>query len=173
MSVPARGLAARSDGVATDVSVGTLFDEHAPMVLGICRYLLRDPQAAEDAAQETFLSAHRSLLGGTRPRDPAAWLATIARNECHRARRTTQTTELDDRTIGTLLDPAEIVANRADLSEIASAIARLPPRQREAIVLREFCGLSYEQVAAVMSLSGSAGRAPPPPARPQILAPVG
>ena len=42
------------------------------MVFAICRYHLRDPEAAEDATQETFLSAHRSLLGGTEPRDPAA-----------------------------------------------------------------------------------------------------
>ena len=38
----------------------------------------------------------------------------------------------------------------------SSAIAELPARQREALVLREFCGLSYEQVAAAMSVSGSA-----------------
>jgi RNA polymerase sigma factor (sigma-70 family) len=134
--------------------VGALFDEHAPMVLAICRYLLRDPQAAEDAAQETFLAAHRSLLRGTDPRDPPAWLATIARNKCRRAWRTTRTASLDERTAAaTTLDPAEIVADRADLTEVANAIGKLPPRQREALVLREFCGLSYEQVAAAMSVS--------------------
>src|SRR5918996_2391379 len=168
-----RGPATRRRREDAGIRIGALFDEFAPMVLAVCRFNLRDPQAAEDAAQETFLSAHRSLLGGTRPRDPAAWLATIARNECHRARRTVQTWELDDRTIGTLLDPADIVANRADLSEIASAIARLPPRQREAIVLREFCGLSYEQVAAVMSLSGSAVDSLLSRARRQLVAQVG
>ena len=60
---------------------------------------------------------------------------------------------LDDGRTGTLLDPADIVADRADLSAVANAIGKLPPRQREALVLREFCGLSYEQVAAAMSLS--------------------
>jgi RNA polymerase sigma-70 factor (ECF subfamily) len=136
--------------------VGALFDEFAPMVLAVCRYQLKDPQAAEDAAQETFLSAHRSLLGGTRPRDPAAWLATIARNQCHRARRTASPAPLDEETAVSLVDPADVVAHRADLSDVAGAIAELPDRQREALVLREFCGLSYEQVAAVMSISGAA-----------------
>ena len=88
---------------------GALFDEHAPMVLAICRYLLRDPQAAEDAAQETFLSAHRSLLRGTEPRDPTAWLATIARNECRRAWRRPRAVPLDDGRSGTLLDPADML----------------------------------------------------------------
>ena len=115
---------------------------------------MRDAQAAEDAAQETFLSAHRSLLGGTRPLDPPAWLATIARNECRRVWRTSRPLPpLDEARTGTLLDPADIVADRAELSEVADAIGQLPPRQREALVLREFCGLSDEQVAAVMSVT--------------------
>src|SRR5918995_3677852 len=76
--------------------VGALFDEFAPMVLAVCRFNLRDPQAAEDAAQETFLSAHRSLLSGTRARDPAAWLATIARNECRRTRQAARPAQLDE-----------------------------------------------------------------------------
>lgn len=136
--------------------VGALFDEFAPMVLAVCRYHLRNPQAAEDAAQETFLSAHRSLLGGTQARDPAAWLATIARNECRRVARTARPAPLDEETTGTYLDPADIVADRSDLSQVARAIAELPARQREALVLREFCGLSYDQVAAAMSVSGAA-----------------
>ena len=136
------------------MGIGALFDEHAPMVLAICRYLLRDPQAAEDAAQETFLSAHRSLLGGTEPRDAPAWLATIARNECRRAwRKAPPPPPLELVTADTLHDPADIVEERADLSAVATAIGRLPERQREALVLREFCGLTYDQVAAAMSVS--------------------
>jgi DNA-directed RNA polymerase specialized sigma24 family protein len=60
------------------------------MVFGVCRLLLRDRVEAEDAAQQTFLSAYRALLAGQEPRDPSAWLGTIARNECRarlRARR--------------------------------------------------------------------------------------
>jgi RNA polymerase sigma factor (sigma-70 family) len=152
MSVVARRPGARP----AEMRIGTLFDEHAAMVLGLCRYLLRDSQAAEDAAQETFLSAYRSLLRGTRPRDPAAWLATIARNHCRRAWRTTRTAPLDESNTVTALDPADIVADRADLSDVTTAIAELPERQREALILREFWGLSYEQVAAAMRLSGSA-----------------
>jgi RNA polymerase sigma factor (sigma-70 family) len=153
MSLLERRARTRVDRDAPGPSVAALFDEHASMVLGICRYLLRDPQAAEDAAQETFLSAHKSMLRGTRPRDPEAWLAAIARNECRRTWRVTPTAPLDESKVGTVLDPAEIVAERADLTEVASAIADLPDRQREALALREFCGLSYEQVASAMNVS--------------------
>ena len=40
------------------------------MVLGLCRLLLRDHHEAEDAAQQTFVSAYRALLRGTEPREP-------------------------------------------------------------------------------------------------------
>jgi RNA polymerase sigma factor (sigma-70 family) len=156
MSVFTRRPAAERRGTSPGARAAVFFDDHAPMVLAICRCHLRDPQAAEDAAQETFLSAHRSLLGGTEPRDPAAWLATIARNECRRMWRATPTAPLDERTAFTALDPADIVADRADLSDVASAIAALPVRQREALVLREFCGFSYEQVAEALSVSAAA-----------------
>jgi DNA-directed RNA polymerase specialized sigma24 family protein len=62
------------------------------MVYAVCRLNLRDRHDAEDATQQTFLSAYRSLLGGREPNDPPAWLATIARNECSRLRRQRFTT---------------------------------------------------------------------------------
>jgi RNA polymerase sigma factor (sigma-70 family) len=156
IGVVRRGSATRARDEAAGRRVGALFSEYAPMVLAVCRCQLRDSQAAEDAAQETFLSAHRSLLGGTQPRDPAAWLATIARNECRRTRSATRVAPLDDDPADATSDPADIVADRADLSDVAGAIADLPSRQREALVLREFCGLSYEQIADAMSVSEAA-----------------
>ena len=57
--------------------IAALFGEHVRMVFGVSRLLLRDPVEAEDAAQQTFLSAYRSLLAGQEPRDPSAWLGTI------------------------------------------------------------------------------------------------
>src|SRR6187397_2538785 len=70
--------------------IAVLFEEHGRMVFGISRLLLRDPVEAEDAAQQTFLSAYRSLLAGQEPRDPSAWLGTIARNECRSRLRARQ-----------------------------------------------------------------------------------
>src|ERR1700712_1542289 len=52
-----------------------LFADYGRTVAGLCRALLRDHAEVEDATQQTFLSAHRALLNGTDPREPAAWLA--------------------------------------------------------------------------------------------------
>ena len=44
--------------------IAELFEQHARMVYGVCRLILRDATEAEDAAQQTFLSAYRGLLAG-------------------------------------------------------------------------------------------------------------
>jgi RNA polymerase sigma factor (sigma-70 family) len=125
-------------------------------VLGLCRILLRQPEEAEDAVQQTFLSAYRSLLNGVEPRHPAAWLATIARNEC-RARIEQRMREplLDPEAepASPLPDPVAAAAARADLGSLWLAIAKLPRRQRKALLLREFSGLSYGELAVALGVS--------------------
>src|SRR5438105_15602825 len=72
----------RLDAEAAAARTEQLYAQHRRLVSGLCSGLLRNRAEAEDAAQQTFLAAHRALLNGSRPREPAAWLATIARNEC-------------------------------------------------------------------------------------------
>jgi RNA polymerase sigma factor (sigma-70 family) len=139
--------------------VAALFDEHAAMVLGLCRLLLRDHHEAEDAAQQTFVSAYRALLRGTEPREPGPWLAAIARNECRaRLRKRMRAPVALDGDIELELsdtsdDLAELADRRAELGQLAVEIAKLPSRQREAIALRDFLGLSYEEVASTLKVS--------------------
>jgi RNA polymerase sigma factor (sigma-70 family) len=138
--------------------LASLFDEHASMVFGLCRLLLRDHHEAEDAAQQTFVSAYRSLLRGTEPRDAASWLAAIARNECRARirRRMRAPLALDGEFDEFLADPTDLAEEsdrRAELTALTAAIAELPSRQRQAVALREFLGLSYEEVASTLSVS--------------------
>jgi RNA polymerase sigma factor (sigma-70 family) len=126
-------------------------------VAGICRGILRDPEEAADAVQQTFLAAHRSLLAGTRPQEPAAWLATIARNECRmRIRRRMAaplTVALDPELDGGGDTTHQAAVERASVAELHAAVADLPERQREALLLREVQGLSYDEVARTMDVS--------------------
>src|SRR6476659_9512132 len=135
--------------------IAALFEEHGRMVYGICRLMLRDPVAAEDAAQQSFLAAYRALLGGQDPREASAWLGTIARNECRtrlRGRRTEPLTLVRE-PVG---DELQREVDRHDeIRGLCSALAE-PPQQRDAIVLREFYGLSYAEVGAALGLSGAA-----------------
>jgi RNA polymerase sigma factor (sigma-70 family) len=131
------------------------YERHARMVGGLCLALLRDRAEAEDATQQVFLSAYRALLGGSEPREPPAWLARIARNECYartRSRRYEPIADADPEAAPSS-DPLAEAIRRADLATIWAAVKQLPRQQRDALLLREFGGLSYEELAAALSVT--------------------
>jgi RNA polymerase sigma factor (sigma-70 family) len=133
-----------------------LYALHHRMVAGLCRALLRDQGEAEDAAQQVFLSAHRSLLNGASPREPAAWLATITRNECWariRGRMREPLASQDAEDVEGREDPVAEAIRRADLAALWRAIRALPKQQRDALLLREFGGLRYDELAAALAVS--------------------
>jgi RNA polymerase sigma factor (sigma-70 family) len=137
--------------------IGQLFVEHGRMVLGLCRLLLRDAVEAEDATQQAFVSAHQAVLRGSIPRDAAAWIAAIARNECRariraRMREPLELPELPS----DLPDPLASAIRAADLNAIWTALGTLPRRQRNALVLRELGGLSYHELGRALGVSHSA-----------------
>src|SRR5437763_4192666 len=112
------------DGAAA-ARTEALFAEYGRTVNGLCRALLRNRAEAEDAAQQAFLSAHRALLNGAEPREPAAWLAAIARNECwsrtsSRMREPLPTDATDE--VATTSDPVQEAIRRADLHALWLAI---------------------------------------------------
>jgi RNA polymerase sigma-70 factor (ECF subfamily) len=149
----------RLDDGAAVARTEELYARYHRTVSGLCRALLRDPTEAEDAVQQTFLSAHRALRNGSQPEEPAAWLATIARNECWTRIRTRMREPLPAEQIEAVAardDPVAEAIRRADLAALWSAIEVLPRPQRDALLLREFGGLSYEELGAALGVSGSA-----------------
>ncbi len=146
--------AGRPDRGAAGARLVELFAAHGSTVFGLCRMLLRQREEAEDAFQQTFLAAYRSLLGGVEPRHPAAWLAAIARNECcARARQRMRELPAQPDADRAHLDPAAAAAAKADLAELWDAIDDLPAQQRDALLLRELGGLSYAQLAQALAVS--------------------
>lgn len=153
---PLRKRAQRAPELAAGRTVRDLFEQHGQMVYAVCRLNLRDRLDAEDATQQTFLAAYRSLLGGGEPDDPPAWLAVIARNECSRLRKKRPATVPIDDSEGASRDLASVVGQREEIELLATALSDLPPAQRNAVVLREFYGLSYAEVSSVLGVSGPA-----------------
>src|SRR5919202_2573190 len=81
-----------------DAAFEVVYDRHHRGLLSFCRHMLRSQEEAEDAVQQTFISAHNDLVGSDKPIRLKAWLYTIARNRCLsmlRARRE-QAVELYD-----------------------------------------------------------------------------
>jgi RNA polymerase sigma factor (sigma-70 family) len=118
--------------------VEQLYRSHVALVRSVCRSLLRDRVEAEDAVQQTFLSAQRALMGGSAPRNAAAWLAAIARNESLarvRARmREPLSIEIDGQ--GATPDVHVAALHRSQASELLDALAQL----RRGSERRSSCG---------------------------------
>jgi RNA polymerase sigma factor (sigma-70 family) len=159
MSSPADHLVpdhGRDPSVAARVE--QLYESHVTLVRSICGSLLRNRVEAEDAVQQTFLSAQRALLNGSAPRDAAAWLATIARHESlARVRvRMREPLPVETEEHGAAPDAHAVAVSRHEAGELHDALAGLPAQQREAILLREVRGFSYQEVAASLSVTTSA-----------------
>lgn len=151
----ATALPRRPSPGAAGARLAALYEEHARMVYGICRLMLRDSDEAEDAAQQVFLSAYRSLLAGTEPRSAGAWLGTIARNEARGriAARTLRPVALDRQLEPTSTTLEEQAGARAELADLRDELSALPEKQREAVVLRDLYGLRYDEVARALNTS--------------------
>lgn len=153
MSEPLREAGGSRSGAA-GARVAQLFERHGGMVYGICRLVLRDADA-EDAAQQSFLSAHRALLAGVKPRDEAAWLATIARHECSTRLRAREHDALPlfEGLVAARSSSHEEAALSEQITELKSALRALPEKQREAVLLRDLYGLKYSEIAAALATS--------------------
>ena len=126
---------------------------HAAVYRVALRMLVSDADA-QDAAQETFVRAWRGLGGFRGDSTVSTWLYRIVTRRCLdliAVRRITE--ELADAEAATGDDPAERTEQRERLQAVLRAISSLPGDQRAVLVLREFEGLAYEQVADALRIS--------------------
>jgi RNA polymerase sigma-70 factor (ECF subfamily) len=155
--VASRAPARQVESAADDAAV--LYERYYDRVFGYCLYHLGSREEAEDVAQTTFMWAYRGLRRGVVPRAEASWLFTIAQNAC-RARHRTRGRRREREVLSdpvTLADMAPApVADTDDLMGLEDALARMPELQRRAILLREWRGLSYKEIAAELELSNAA-----------------
>lgn len=132
-----------------------LYERHAPRVFAYCLSKLGRREDAEDAVQTTFLHAVRGLRRGVVPSIELAWLLGIARNVClSRFESAGRRGRLE-----LVCDPVDLERNpapqgrRDELIGLDEALAQLPEQQRQAVLLRDWRGLSYEEVAAQLGVS--------------------
>jgi RNA polymerase sigma-70 factor (ECF subfamily) len=152
--VPPQALRSRSAeaGTTGSATVEDFYDRYSGLVYRFCLRELGSREEAEDVVQETFLNAWRRMDEGFTPDTPGSWLLRIAGNLCvsrHRARAArVQTTPMVDET--RLAGPDLELGQAAMLS---AALAELTHSQRQVFVLREWRGLSYDEIAEELDLS--------------------
>ena len=140
-------------------AISGLYERNASRVFGYCLSRLGRREDAEDAVQTTFLHAIRGLRRGVVPLVESAWLLGIARNVCLTrreafGRRKRLEAVCDPHDLENVAPAVE--ATRDELMGLEEALARLPERQRRAVLLRDWRGLSYDEVAAELGVSRAA-----------------
>src|SRR5262249_12009064 len=86
-SLPDHQLLQRFTGCHEEAAFATLLQRHGPIVLGVCRRLLRQTQDTEDAFQATFLMLARSASGIRNPDAVGSWLHGVALRVASQLRR--------------------------------------------------------------------------------------
>lgn len=147
-----------------------LITRYSSDVYRLLTRLTQDQEEAADLTQETFLSAFRSVSGFRGESSLRTWLFRIAINQSrnrHRwwnRRRRGSTFSLDDGVGGseltfgdTLSDdkpsPETLAAQNERMQRLRGAIRELPEAFREAVVLCDIEGLSYEDIATALEVN--------------------
>jgi len=131
-----------------DVAVAHLVRETQPAVWRLCS-ALGSAGVEEDLVQETYLRALKSLPGFRFEVPVQAWMLSIARRVCaDDVRRRQRARRLADR-----IDRLHLVTDAVELDDrsVEELLDGLSPDRREAFVLTQVMGLSYEEAAEVMA----------------------
>jgi len=137
----------------------TLVDRHAAACTRFATRMLGNREDAEDATQETFLRAYRSLARYEERQAFRTWLFQILINRCRtaavRRERRHRMFLVDDNAVASasVRPAAEASDLRAELQRVVDA---LDPDQREAFLLKHVEQLSYDQMAAATGVGVSA-----------------
>jgi RNA polymerase sigma factor (sigma-70 family) len=142
---------------ARTVDFDGLYRRHAATVYRYAFAVLGNHADAEDVTQQTFLNAYRAIGQGTRPRKEQNWLLRIAHNEVRRHFRRTRgkpmEVELDERLPH---NGHEEERSEPTVADVLRALQHLPPLQRSALVMREFEGRPYSEIAELLNITPSA-----------------
>jgi RNA polymerase sigma factor (sigma-70 family) len=146
-------------GQSENEATRLLYERHQRKILSFCQHQLGNREEAEDATQITFLNAFRGLKRGTSPEFESAWLYKIAQNVCLTKQRNSYRRRLVEAPSDFELIEEIVPAHEGDTDELfglSSALRVLPEQQRRALLLREWQGLSYREIAEEMRLSQAA-----------------
>ena len=145
--------------VESNAAFTEVFREYHVRLFHYALQLVSDREDAMDITQETFLRLHRHWARRDESKPIAAWLYAIARNlaiDQLRKRGVRNETEEDPNLEDTLIRGPEDLASNAELrTKLWSAIRALPDPLREVLLLRDWHGMRYSEIADVTGTSAT------------------
>ncbi|CAN5549520.1 sigma-70 family RNA polymerase sigma factor [soil metagenome] len=142
----------KEDDTTAQAALTVLYRRYSQRIYTYCRKILSDNATAEDLLQETFMKLLDSGRQGRDIENFPAYLMTIARNLClsYRAKHKRAFVQVEDFHLTSRDVPYE---QQELLQLIQTALELLPEDYREAFVLREYNGLSYNEISEVIGES--------------------
>ncbi|MGE5221873.1 MAG: RNA polymerase sigma factor [Omnitrophica WOR_2 bacterium] len=144
------------------IAFSSLIETYQGPVYNLCYRMLGDPNEAEDAAQETFLRAYRSIKRYDSQRPFSTWVLSIAAHYCIdqiRKRRFNQVSYEEN----PLIDPPDLnpgpessLMMSEEQIKIQGLLKSLNPQDRAAIIMLYWYEFSYEEISQALSMSVSA-----------------
>ena len=138
-----------------------IYKRFETMVYNLALRLTGDAADAADCTQETFVRVYRHLEGFKGKSSLQTWVYRIALNHCrsHGRRQSVRRRlfgQTDEHLLARVADRAaspEEVAIESDMAQtIVNLLPRVRPLYREAVVLRDMQGLSYEEIADILGV---------------------
>jgi len=129
-----------------------LVRRYGPRAYGFALGKVKDPEEAKDLSQEAFLRAYRAIDRFDESRPFYPWLVTILRNLCiSYLRRRRPTISIEE------LPPAKQVSKTKALSPelrltLKQALESLSESDREIVALKDFQGLTYNEISAILNV---------------------
>jgi RNA polymerase sigma factor (sigma-70 family) len=149
-------MAATEAGSRAARALDELYRRHGAEVYRYAYAMLGNRADAEDVTQTTFVNALRALERGESPRKPSNWLITIAHNIVRQRFRQAKARPFEVELHEDLTGAEPVDDGTPTLAAVVDALGRIPPTQREALVLREFEGRPYAEIAEVLGITTSA-----------------
>lgn len=140
-------------------ALGQLVHRHQQKVLALAYRILGKWDGAEDVCQETFLRLHKVAKTYTPRAKFTTWLYRIVVNLCFDEQRKSarHAVPLEDVGSNIKANPSDNSLEKKELAAIVqNAINKLPERQRLAVVLHRYDGLSHEEISKVTGWTKSA-----------------
>jgi RNA polymerase sigma-70 factor, ECF subfamily len=138
-----------------------LVDRYLNGITRFAKRILSDQGEAEEVAQETFLRLWTEAASFEPRAQPKTWLYRIARNQCidrlRKRRSHGQAVDLDSAEQGSSEDrPSALFARKQTAERVERALSALPERQRAAITLVHYEGLTGAEASVVLEVTGEA-----------------
>ncbi len=139
-----------------------LVEMYQSPVYNLCFRMLNDADDAEDAAQETFLRAYRSMKSYDHQRPFPTWLLSIAAHHCidQMRKRRMSIVSIEDLPYADLPDgspnPETATGQLEEQGRVRALLGTLTPLDRAAVVMYYWYEFSYEDIGEALNLSISA-----------------